>query len=181
MKAPFTMLLLLGVPALAQTPATTPGTDQPPAATARAQPSPLTQQQIEAIRGEIHAGKSDLIAKNISLTAEEAAAFWPLYKRYDSAGKALNDKRFELLKKYLDAGDKADPAMAAAVLKATLQRDLELAKLRIDYAPRFAKVLPRAKAMRFMQVERALTLIADAKLAAMVPLYPWYPWPPLEE
>jgi hypothetical protein len=34
---------------------------------------------------------------------------------------------------------------------------------------------------RFLQVDRALTLIADAKLASMMPLFPWYPWPPLEE
>ena len=133
------------------------------------------------MRAEVRAGKSDLIAKNVSLTSDEAAKFWPVYKQYDAAAKALNDKRFELLKKYLDAGDKADPKMATDLVKASLQRDLDLAKLRIDYAPKFAKVLPKEKAARFIQVERALTLIVDAKLASMVPLLPWYPWPPLEE
>jgi hypothetical protein len=51
----------------------------------------------------------------------------------------------------------------------------------MDWAPRFAKVLPKGKVARFLQVDRALTLIADAKLASMMPLLPWYPWPPLEE
>ncbi|HZJ53759.1 MAG TPA: hypothetical protein VFD38_06430 [Myxococcaceae bacterium] len=180
MKALFTMVLFVGVSALAQTPGATPGADQPTVQTPTRAP-PLTKEQLEKLRAEFRAGKSDLIAKNVSLTPDEAAKFWPLYKQYDAAGKALNDKRFDLLMKYLDAGEKADPAMAASVVKASLQRDVDLAKLRIDYAPRFAKVLPKAKAMRFLQVERALTLIADAKLAAMVPLAPWYPWPPLEE
>jgi hypothetical protein len=71
--------------------------------------------------------------------------------------------------------------MVTNLVKASLQRDVDLAKLRLDYAPKFAKVLPRAKAARVLQVDRALTLIADAKLASMVPLLPWYPWPPLEE
>jgi hypothetical protein len=183
MKPLTTLLLLLGGYALAQAPTTKPGTDQPTAATVRAQPPgpPLTKEQIESIRTELHAGKSDLIAKNISLTTEEAAAFWPLYKQYDSAARALNDKRFELLQKYLDAGDKADPALAGSLVKASLQRDVDMAKLRMDYAPKFAKILPKAKAWRFIQVDRALTLIADAKLASLVPLAPWYPWPPLEE
>ena len=44
-----------------------------------------------------------------------------------------------------------------------------------------ARVLPKEKAARFIQGERALTLVADAKLASMIPLLPWYPWPPLED
>ena len=171
MRTLSSLLLLFCVSAYAQTPST-PTAPQAP---------PLTVEQIEKLRAEVRAGKSDLIAKNVSLTSDEAAKFWPVYKQYDAAAKALNDKRFELLKKYLDAGDKADPKMATDLVKASLQRDLDLAKLRIDYAPRFAKVLPKEKAARFIQVERALTLIVGAKLASMVPLLPWDPWPSLEE
>ena len=183
MKSLSTMFLLVGSTVLAQTLAATPGTAQPPAASAQTQPQPppLTREQIESIRAELRAGKSDLIAKNVSFTSDEAAKFWPIYKQYEAAGKALNDKRFDLLMKYLDAGEKADPSMATNLVKASLQRDLDLAKLRVEYAPKFAKVLPKGKAARVLQVDRALTLIADAKLAAMVPLLPWYPWPPLEE
>jgi len=183
MRALSTLLLLLGPVAVAQTPGSRPGGDRPASsATAKqTQAPPLTREQIEAIRTEFRAGKSDLIAKNVSLTSEEAAKFWPVYKQYEAAGKALNDKRFDLLMKFIDAGDKPDPTLVTNLVKASLQRDLDLAKLRVDYAPRFAKVLPRDKAARFLQVERALSLIADAKLAALMPLLPWYPWPPLEE
>ena len=178
MKTLSTMLLLLSGAALAQTPATA----QPSAAAADAPKSPpLTKEQIESIRTEIRAGKSDLIAKNISLTSEEAAKFWPLYKQYEAAGKALNDKRFDLLMQYLDAGEKVEPTLTTNLVKASLKRDVDLAKLRMDWAPKFAKVLPKGKTARFLQVDRALTLIADAKLASMMPLLPWYPWPPLEE
>jgi Spy/CpxP family protein refolding chaperone len=179
MKA-VTMFLLFASSALAQT---TPGTAQPPAGPAQTQPQapPVTREQIESIRAEIRAGKSELLAKNVSLTSDEAAKFWPIYKQYEAAAKTLNDKRFDLLTRYIDAGDKADAAMATNVVKASLQRDLDLAKLRIEYAPKFAKVLPKSKAARVLQVDRALSLIIDAKLASMVPLLPWYPWPPLEE
>jgi Spy/CpxP family protein refolding chaperone len=182
MKVLSVMLLLLGGAALAQTTAP-PATVQPSAAAAPSQPQspPLTRDQIEGIRAEIRKGKSDLIAKNVSLTADEAAKFWPIYKQYEAAGKALNDKRFDLITKYIDAGDKADAAMATNVVKASLQRDIDVAKLRVEYAPKFAKVLPKAKAARVLQVDRALSLMIDAKLASMVPLLPWYPWPPLEE
>lgn len=183
MRALPTLLLLLAPVAVAQTPAATPGGTTPAASASPTQmraPS-LTRAQIEDIRTELRAGKSDLIAKNVSFTSQEAARFWPLYKEYEAAGKTLNDKRFDLLMKYIEAGDKPDPALVRNLVKASLQRDLDLAKLRVDYAPRFAKVLPMEKAARFLQVERALSLVADAKLASMMPLLPWYPWPPLEE
>jgi hypothetical protein len=177
MKTLSAVLLLLGSSALAQAPA------QPPEATTQTPPQspPLTREQIESIRTEIRAGKSDLIAKNLPLTSDEAAKFWPLYKQYEAAGKALNDKRFDLLMQYLDAGDKADAALATNLVKTSLKRDVDLAQLRMSWAPKFAKVLPKGKTARFLQVDRALTLIADAKLASMMPLAPWYPWPPLEE
>ncbi|HET9155747.1 MAG TPA: hypothetical protein VFN91_03705 [Myxococcaceae bacterium] len=181
MKALTTMFLLFASSVFAQA---TPGSAQPPpAAPAQTLPQtpPLTKDQIESIRAEIRAGKSDLLAKNVSLTSDEAAKFWPLYKQYEAAGKALNDKRFDLLMKYVDAGDKADASMVTNLVKASLQRDVDVAKLRLDYGPKFAKVLPKAKAARVLQVDRALTLITDAKLASMVPLLPWYPWAPLEE
>ena len=171
MKAVSTLLLLLATVAVAQTPAATSVPTNPP----------LTKGQVEAIRAELRASKSDLITKNVPLTSEEAAKFWPLYKQYEAAGKAVNDKRFDLLMKYVEAGEKPDPALLTSLVKASLKRDVDLAQLRVDYAPRFAKILPREKAARFLQVERALSLVADAKLASMVPLLPWYPWPPLEE
>jgi len=179
MKKLSKLLLLLASSALAQTPAAVP----PTTTASQEQPKspPLTKAQIESIRTELRAGKSDLIAKNVPLTSDEAAKFWPLYRQYDAAGKALNDKRFELLMQFLDAGEKADPALTTNLVKASLKRDVDLAKLRMDWAPKFTKVLPKAKAARFLQVDRALTLIADAKLASMMPLFPWYPWPPLEE
>ena len=183
MRALSTLLLLLGPVAIAQTPAATPGGAPSPASATPTQmrAPPLTRAQIEDIRTELRAGKSGLIAQNVPLTSEEAAKFWPVYKQYEAAGKALNDKRFDLLIKFVESGDKPDPKLLTNLVKSSLQRDLDLAKLRVDYAPRFAKILPREKAVRFLQVERALSLITDAKLAAMMPLLPWYPWPPLEE
>ena len=96
---------------------------------------------------EVRYDWADLVAKNMTLTADEAWAFWPLYKQYEAATRVLNDERFELLKKYVDAGDKADPAVVASWLKASLKRDLNMAKLRIDWAPKFEKVLPKSKAI----------------------------------
>jgi len=69
-----------------------------------------------------------------------------------------------------DAGDKADPTVVAGWLKASLKRDLDMAKLRIDWAPKFEKVLPKTKATRFIQIDRLPTLLADANLANLVPL-----------
>src|SRR5215813_6054994 len=132
MKTPLATLLLIGGSALAQAPATSAPstTQQQPAAILYGQAKPLDKEDIEKIRAEIRASKSDLVAKNMTLTSDEAAAFWPLYKQYEAATKALNDERFELLRKFMDAGEKTDPAVGANWLKASLKRDLDMAKLR---------------------------------------------------
>ncbi|HUL59752.1 MAG TPA: hypothetical protein VLU43_10775, partial [Anaeromyxobacteraceae bacterium] len=49
-----------------------------------------------------------------------------------------------------------------------LQRDVQLAKLRLDYLPQFAKVLPPEKVNRFFHIDHALTAVAEAKIAALV-------------
>src|ERR1700761_1554078 len=99
MKGLTTMFLLFASSVLAQT---TPGSAQPPAAATQPQSPPMTKDQIESIRAELRAGKSELIAQNVSFTSDEAAKFWPIYKKYEAAAKTLNDKRFDLLTKYLD-------------------------------------------------------------------------------
>jgi len=170
MKTLVAMFLVIGGAVLAWASAGSSSTQEPAATVRTSVSKPLSKEDIEKLRTEIRAGKSDVIAKNMSLTADEAAAFWPLYKQYEAATKALNDERFELLKKYVDAGEKADPALAAGWLRTSLKRDLDMAKLRLDWAPKFEKVLPKAKAIRFIQIDRALMLFSDAKVAAIVPI-----------
>src|SRR5262249_60484304 len=120
------MFLVVGGAVLAWASAGSSSTQEPAATVRTSVSKPLSKEDIEKLRTEIRAGKSDVIAKNMSLTADEAAAFWPLYKQYEAATKALNDERFELLKKYVDAGEKADPALAAACLRTTLTPDLHM-------------------------------------------------------
>jgi hypothetical protein len=82
---------------------------------------------------------------------------------------------------YLDAGDKADPTMATNLVKASLKRDLDLAKLRIDYAPRFAKVLPKEKAAASSRSSARSRSSPTPSSRRWSRCFPWYPWPPLEE
>ena len=172
--------LLLGI-ALAQK---APAKDAPPAAaptasgpstaaaaaptasgpsTAAAAPDPFDQ-----ARAALRAKKSEYIAKNLPMSPDEAVAFWPVYKKYEGDYAKLNDDRVALIKKYTEGAEKADPKLAETWLQTSLQRDVQLAKLRLDYLPQFSKVLPPEKVTRFFQVDHALTAFAEIKIATMV-------------
>ena len=160
--------LLLGI-ALAQK---APAKDAPPAAaptasgpSTAAAAAPTASDQA---RAALRAKKSEYIAKNLPMSPDEAVAFWPVYKKYEGDYAKLNDDRVALIKKYTEGAEKADPKLAETWLQTSLQRDVQLAKLRLDYLPQFSKVLPPEKVTRFFQVDHALTAFAEIKIATMV-------------
>jgi len=133
------------------------------AAAVPAKPDPFDQARLS-----LRAKKSEYVAKNLVLTPDEAVAFWTLYKKYEADFAKVNDDRVALLKKFTEGGDKVDPKIAESWLESSLQRDVQLAKLRLDYLPQFAKILPPEKVNRFFQIDHALTTLAEAKIATLV-------------
>src|SRR5262245_28625469 len=78
---------------LAQTPAKAPA-----ATTATKAP---TKDDLDALvalaRKDTLAHKSDIVAKNLTLDASQAAIFWPLYKAYEAERKVAGDERLAII------------------------------------------------------------------------------------
>ena len=57
----------------------------PPAnaqATETTQPAPTEEQVVAGFRNELMARRADVMAKGLTLTAEQAAKFWPLFEQF---------------------------------------------------------------------------------------------------
>jgi hypothetical protein len=127
---------------------------------ASAQEKPADNMQI--VREKVRADKKLLIAENMQLTEAEAKAFWPVYDQYQDELFLLRVRTAKLIKDFSDTAKKLlDEYMTIETLGL---------KLRQTYLPKFRKVLPEGKVVRYYQIENKINAALIYELAANIPL-----------
>jgi Spy/CpxP family protein refolding chaperone len=140
---------------------------QAPAAAA-AQPS--VDDMLRAFRAEMQTAKSDVMAKNLTLSAEQAAKFWPMFDAYQKLQNEIIDEQLKDIQQYIASYDKLDDAGALKLMNAHFARDTRANQLRQKYLAEFQKVLPTTLAVRAMQIDRRLSLLSQLEVSARIPL-----------
>ena len=156
---------LIGVAAQAQTPQT----PQNPAATTTTA-APLTEEDLKALRVEAQATRAEVLAKNLTLTSDQAAKFWPMLDAYQKEQNAVIDAQLKGMLRYLERGDSLSDQEALELMNAHFQRDAEMNALRQKWLLEFQKVLPTKLAVRAMQIDRRLSMSAQVFAASRIPL-----------
>jgi Spy/CpxP family protein refolding chaperone len=145
---------------------------QTPAKQATAAPAstPAVDSALAAMRADLQSTRADIMAKNLSLTADQAAKFWPVFSAYQKEQNVIMDDQLRDVKKYVEGYETLDDAGALALMKAHFDRDTRMNALRQKWLGEFQKVLPTRLAVRAMQIDRRLSLLAQAELASRLPL-----------
>ena len=65
-----------------------------------AQPNSVSDKDIEMLRENLRAQRKQLMAQNMTLTADEATKFWPIFDQYRTEAIKPNDERWALIKEY---------------------------------------------------------------------------------
>ena len=125
---------------------------------------------IEAARSILQTERKILIMREMSLTPQEADAFWPLYDEYVNARRSLGDERIAIITDYAAIYGSMTNEQAAEIIKRALKRDDQVNKLRKKYVKRFKKILPEVKVLRYFQLESKLDAIINFDLASQIPL-----------
>lgn len=157
-KSIFTLLILLCL---------TPAWSAEPPST-----QPTTEQVIEQFRIDMQAAAADVMAKGLTLTAEQAAKFWPMFEAFQKEQKAIIDEQLKSLMKYEDTYQHMTDADALAYANSLLQRDQKIHDLRMRYLAKFQEVVPARIAARAIQLDRRLGLVGQVKISSQVPLIP---------
>jgi Spy/CpxP family protein refolding chaperone len=146
-------------------------------AQAQAQPAATTPASaatvdsiLKAFRADMQSQRADLMAKNLTLTGEQAAKFWPVFNAYQKEQNAIMDEQLQGIQKYVVSSESLDDASALAFMKTHLDRDAKMTALRQKWLGEFQKVLPTKLAVRAMQIDRRLSLAAQAEIASQIPL-----------
>jgi len=126
----------------------------------------------ELNRAELESAKKQIVAANMTLTDTESQAFWPLFDQYQAKRRANTERRVALIERYADRYGAMTDVAADSLAKEWLDIEKERSDLAREWYPKFRKVLPAAKAARFMQIENKLQVLIDYQLAANIPLVP---------
>jgi hypothetical protein len=165
MRTCFMSVLLTGI--LLGTASAASPSAQPPAAAAA---KPSTEETLKAMRNDLQGQRADIIAKNITLNAEEASKFWPIYSKFQDEQNVIVDEQLKSVKQYVDSYQNLDDAAALAHLNGLLDGDMKMNALRRKWLEEFKKILPVRTAARVIQIDRRLSLAAQMTISAQVPL-----------
>jgi hypothetical protein len=138
----------------------------PPMATTK----PLTAADLDNFRAALRESRKEFVAQNLSLTADEATRFWPVYDQYIADLIKINDSRYQMIADYANTYGKYDDAAAMSFTTRWLDLDGQTAALRARYVPLVAKVLPGIKTATFFQIDRRTEMAIELKIASMLPI-----------
>ena len=125
---------------------------------------------IEAMRLDLQSARADILAKNMTLTADQAAKFWPVFNAYQKEQNQIIEAQLRDIKKYVESYDTLSDAGALALIQAHFARDAKMNALRQKWLGEFQKVLPTKLAVRAMQIDRRLSLAAQMEVTSRIPL-----------
>jgi len=114
--------------------------------------------------------RKQLIAANLTLTADQATKFWPVYDQYIAELVKVNNTKYQLPKEYFDSYGTLTAEQADSMTKRLLALDVSVAELRQKYQPTFRAVLPAKETATFFQLDRRIAMMIDLQLASQIPL-----------
>jgi hypothetical protein len=131
---------------------------------------PDVEQLIELMRKDVRAEKADIVAKTMELTTDEAAAFWPVYKKYEAEAKTLGDERLAIITDYADSFESLTDEKARDLITRSIALEGKEHALKKSYLEQFLAVLPAKVVARFFQVESRINNLIDLELSSQIPL-----------
>jgi hypothetical protein len=134
------------------------------------QTPPNLDEYMKLARTGIQQNKSQFIGAALQLDATQAAAFWPVYKKYEAELATIGDERFAGIKDYAAHYGSLTDAKATELTDRALGLEEQRLALIKRYVAELRGVLPAVKVGRWYQVEMALNKIVDLRMAAEIPL-----------
>jgi len=125
---------------------------------------------LEVLRAQVLADRKAVVADNLSMTAEESVAFWPVWERYQEKVNEVRRARLNLVLDFLAKREAMSDDEAIGLLKRSIEIKRSFADLEAKWLSDFREVLPARKVARYYQIENKIDTLINVELAAQVPL-----------
>src|SRR5262249_40909983 len=101
-------------------------------------PASISQEDVlKAVREDMQGSRADIMAKNLSLTADQAAKFWPVFQQYQKEQNVIMDEQLMGIQKFVNSYSSLDDAAALALMNAHFDRDAKMNALRQKWLAEF--------------------------------------------
>ena len=124
----------------------------------------------ELLRSDVRSQKIAIITEMMDFTEQEDAAFWPIYREYDTELSALNDQRIRNIADYAKNFDSMTNEAADRIVHSALDFEAKRAALKAKYYEKVKAALSAKQAARFLQIENQLLQIIDLQISASLPI-----------
>ena len=125
---------------------------------------------MQIIKDAIKANKKLFVSENMQLTESEAKAFWSIYEEYQDGLEDLADRSLKLIGNYADNYQTMTDEIAEKLLEEFLDIECDYTELKKAYVPKFLKVLPAKKVVRYYQIENKIEAAGNYEIAKEIPI-----------
>ncbi len=131
---------------------------------------PTDEQTVEAFRADLMAKRADIMAKGLTLTADQAAKFWPLFEKFQEEQDVVVNEQLQATEQFARNYQQLSDKDALTYVNSLLARDKKMLDLRIKWLAKFQAVLPTKIAARAIQLDRRLGQVAQVQVSQRIPL-----------
>lgn len=138
---------------------------------------------IEMVRADMQADRAKIVTAAMNFNENEAAIFWPIYRKYEYERSMLDDRRAAVIKDYAAKYSTLNDADAKAMAERMIACESALITLKKKYLKKFNAALPALTVTKFFQLEHRIDLLMDTQVeSSLPPLFgPPQPNPPVEQ
>ena len=131
---------------------------------------PTDEQTVDAFRKDLMAQRADIMAKGLTLSADQAAKFWPLFEAFQKEQEVIVNGQLAATEAFAQHYNDLNDKDALAYVNALLERDQKMHDLRVKWLAKFQTVVPAKIACRAVQLDRRLGQITQVQISQKIPL-----------
>ena len=131
---------------------------------------PSVDEVLKSVRADLQGERADIIAKNVTLTAAQAAKFWPMFESYQKEQNAIIDDQLRGIQRFVENYEKLDDAAALALINTHFERDDKMNALRKRWLGEFQSLVGTKIAVRVLQIDRRLSMAHQIAFTSQIPL-----------
>lgn len=128
------------------------------------------QAYVTFLRSDLRNGRTQIMSDVMALDANQAAAFWPIYKDFEADYTKIGDDILALVQSYSENYDNLTGELADQLATKLLDIEQKRTELKRQYYVKFKNALDPITAVRFLQVENQLEKLMDLQISSQLPV-----------
>jgi hypothetical protein len=128
------------------------------------------QAYARLLRTDLKTKKEAIIKEEMQLTAQQASAFWPIYRDYDAQQNKLIDQKLSVFQQYAQNFMSMTDQKADELAQKVIALDDQRLALRKKYYQLMKAALPTVLVVRFFHVESQIQSLMDLQIDSSLPI-----------